>query len=167
MQTRRISQVSGTNRNSFYYHYETLEDLARKAFMRNAAVAKPLIMSLITRFRFGVDEGFQPDENLADHAKRVMLCARSESPFLRHLVNEMLREIWFDELGIDENLLTIDEKTEVDFIFGGLVNVLGSNAAAESPLLLTRLAASRVGQTSLTILQDMAEEQRTSRSKAQ
>ena len=29
---RRISQTADTNRNSFYYHYDSLEDLARKAF---------------------------------------------------------------------------------------------------------------------------------------
>ena len=26
---RRVSQAAGANRNSFYYHYECLEDLAR------------------------------------------------------------------------------------------------------------------------------------------
>ncbi|ACV22877.1 DNA-binding transcriptional repressor FabR [Slackia heliotrinireducens] len=36
---RRISQAAGINRNSFYYHYESMEDLARKAFLNNAASA--------------------------------------------------------------------------------------------------------------------------------
>ena len=31
----RISQESGTNRNSFYYHYKDIDDLARSAFINN------------------------------------------------------------------------------------------------------------------------------------
>ena len=32
----RISQEAGINRNSFYYHYKDIDDLAYIAFMNNA-----------------------------------------------------------------------------------------------------------------------------------
>ena len=32
----RVSQEAGINRNSFYYHYKDINDLAYQAFMRNA-----------------------------------------------------------------------------------------------------------------------------------
>lgn len=154
---RRVSQTAGTNRNSFYYHYESLEDLARKAFLSNAANAYPLISSLITGFWDGTAQPAQPDGATVEHARRVMLCARSESPFLRDLVGELLRDTWFGVLGIDESLLSVDDWTQVEFIFGGLVAVLGSDGAAESPLVVAGLAASRMGRASLDALREMAE----------
>ena len=44
----RISQESGVNRNSFYYHYEDMNDLAYKAFKNNAGpeVSKALFGEL-------------------------------------------------------------------------------------------------------------------------
>ncbi len=153
---RRVSQAAGTNRNSFYYHYESLEDLARKAFLDNAAGAHPLISSLIAGFRDGDTQPVRPDDNAIEHAKRVMLCARSESPFLRGMVGELIRDAWLEELGIDDSRLTTEERAQVEFIFAGLVAVLGSAEAAESPLVMTRLATSRMGQASIATLREMA-----------
>lgn len=153
---RRVSQAAGANRNSFYYHYECLEDLARKAFLNNAASAHPLVSTLIAGFQDGGVQHLRPDEDVVEHARRVMLCARSESPFLRGMVGELLRDIWFDELGIDGSLLSAEDRVQVEFIFAGLVAVLGSTEAAESPFAVSRLAASPMGRASMMVLRGMA-----------
>lgn len=133
---RRVSQTSGTNRNSFYYHYECLEDLARKAFQDNAEGARPLVSSLLAGLQSDIGPGVRIDSSMVTHAERVMLCARSESPFLRRLVQELLREAWFAELGIDESSLTEDDHIQCDFIFAGLVSVLGGGVVAKSPQIM-------------------------------
>ena len=164
---RRISQTAGTNRNSFYYHYDSLEDLARKAFLNNAEGARPLISSLIAGLRGSVEAAAHQGNGLVAHAERVMLCARSESPFLKHMVNELLRNAWFDELGIDGTRLSEDDWAQVEFIFAGLVAVLGSNAVAKSPIIMTHLAEGRVGQACITALRQIAEAQSASSTSAQ
>lgn len=156
---RRVSQAAGTNRNSFYYHYEGLEDLARKAFLGNAAGAHPLISSLVAGFRDGGAQPVPLDEGVVEHARRVMLCARSESPFLKGMVGELLRDAWFGELGIDAHLLSADDRVQVEFIFAGLVSVLGSAEATESPLVMPRLAASPMGRAAVAALREMVESQ--------
>lgn len=156
---RRISQESGTNRNSFYYHYDGLEDLARKAFMNNAEIARPLILSLIAGLQGGVAQQLQLDEEVVVHAQRVMLCARSESPFLRRLVNELLRDTWFEELGVDAGRLSPEESMQVEFIFGGLVAVLGGPEVEESPLIMPALANSDMGRVAVKTLKGIAEAQ--------
>jgi len=153
---RRVSQAAGANRNSFYYHYECLEDLARKAFLNNAAGAHPLISTLIADFQDKGVHHLRPDDATVEHAQRVMLCARSESPFLRSMVSELLRDIWLDELGIDAELLSAEDRAQVEFIFAGLVAVLGSAEAAESPFAVSRLAASPMGRASMMVLRGMA-----------
>ena len=156
---RRVSQTSGTNRNSFYYHYDSLEDLARKAFLNNASGAHPFISSLIAGLQDGGTQPRRPDNETIEHARRVMLCARSESPFLRRMASELLRDAWFDELGIDAALLSKDDRAQVEFIFAGLIAVLGSAEAAESPLVVVRLSSSRMGKASIAALREMADRQ--------
>jgi len=156
---RRVTQLAGVNRNSFYYHYDSMEGLAREAFMGNAADARSLISRLIAGFRDDSTRLAQPAGSTLEHAKRVMLCARSESPFLKSLVNNMLRDVWLGELGIEQNLLSKEDRAQVEFIFAGLVAVLGGAEASESPLVMARLADSRIGRASLAALQDMAKRQ--------
>lgn len=49
----RVSQEAGINRNSFYYHYRDINDLAYKAFVRNAdnEVTRTLISALLSSFQ--------------------------------------------------------------------------------------------------------------------
>ncbi len=156
---RRISQESETNRNSFYYHYNGLEDLARMAFVNNAERARPLVSSLVVGLQGGVTQQLQLNEEVITHAQRVMLCARSESPFLRRLVNELLRDTWFEELGVDSGRLSPEEMMQVEFIFGGLVAVLGGPEVEESPLIMSALANSDIGRAAIETLKGIAEAQ--------
>ena len=131
----RISQESGVNRNSFYYHYKDIDDLALIAFRKNIEneTSGQLIPALLSAFdnengKFAV--AFDP--SVLPYSKRVMLCAGSDSAYLRRLVRDILKEAWFDALSIREELLSTDEKLQVHFIFAGLVEMLGSQDISRS-----------------------------------
>ena len=156
---RLISQESGTNRNSFYYHYTDINDLAYKAFRNNAnkEVTETLIPALLSALE-GYDriEVSELDPSILMHSGRIMLCAGSDSPYLRQLVEELLKDIWFDALGIREDLLSESEKLQVGFIFAGLVATLGSREVRESPLQMLMLAQTEIGRTILSTLKGIA-----------
>lgn len=159
----RISQESGVNRNSFYYHYEDMNDLAYKAFKNNAgtdvskALFGVLLMSLQGEKK---DLAKAIDPMLISHAQKIMLCAGSDSVFLNQMVYDLLKEIWLDELSIREDLLSTEEQLQLRFIFAGLVSVLGSPEVKEVPRLMTALSQTAIGKTAITTLQSIAESQR-------
>jgi hypothetical protein len=72
------------------------------------------------------------------------------------MVGELLRDTWLNELGIDRKLLSVENRVQVEFIFAGLVAVLGSAMAAESPLVISQLATSPMGRVAVETLQKMA-----------
>ena len=158
----RISQESGANRNSFYYHYEDLNDLAFKAFKNNAGaeVSKALFSVLFQSLQ---GEQAKPanavDPLIISHAQKIMLCARSDSSFLNQMVHDLLKEIWLDEFSIREELLSTEEQLQIRFIFAGLVSVLGSPDVKEAPKLMADLAQTAIGKTAISTLKTIAESQ--------
>lgn len=153
----RISQEAGTNRNSFYYHYKDIDDLAYQAFMNNASneVSKTLVSALLSAFREGQSAPVF-DMSVLPHSKRIMLCARSDSPYLNQLVNDLLKTIWFDSMSIKLELLSADEKLQVCFISAGLVAVLGSQEIKNNPLFMSALCQSEIGKAIISTMKNIA-----------
>lgn len=158
----RISQESGTNRNAFYYHYKNIDDMARKAFLRNADkdVSRALIAMLLSNSK---DDNAMAeltiDSAIVEHSRRIMLCAGSDSPYLNSLVYDQLKKIWFDYMSIREDLLSTEEKIQVRFIFAGLVAVLGSQEIKECPLLMSKLAKTDIGKTFIATIREISTNQ--------
>lgn len=158
----RISQESGVNRNSFYYHYEDINDLAYKAFKNNAGaeVSKALFGLLFASLQGGKTKPAKAvDPMLISHAQKIMLCAGSGSAFLNQMVHDLLKEIWLDEFSIREDLLSAEDRLQIRFIFAGMVSVLGSPDVKEAPNLMTELALTSIGKTAIATLQSIAESQ--------
>lgn len=159
----RICQESGINRNSFYYHYNDIDDLARTAFKNNAAeeISAALFSVLLSSFQ---DEPNQSaahfDPSILPHSKRIMLCAASDSPFLNQLVRDLLRQIWFDALSIDESLLTTIEKLQINFIFSGLTNILGQAEIRTSPVLMSELSQTEIGKAAIETMKTISSKQK-------
>ena len=153
----RVSQEAGINRNSFYYHYRDIDDLAQKAFMNNAdnEVSKTLVSALLSAFQEG-KTALVFDLSILPYSKRIMLCARSDSPYLNQLVNNLLKTVWFDSLSIKEELMSEDEMLQSRFISAGLVSVLGSQEIKNNPLAMSTLSQTEIGKVIIATMKNIA-----------
>ena len=159
----RIAQESGVNRNSFYYHYKDMDDLAYQAFKNNAETepSRQLIATLLSIFQTKESENIPAfDLSVLPHSKRIMLCARSESSYLKQLVSAFLKEIWLNTFSIKEELLTLQEKLQINFIITGIIATLGSEEIKESPLLMLKLAQTEMGKAMVSTLETIAAAQK-------
>ena len=89
-----------------------------------------------------------------------MLCARSESSYLKQLVSAFLKEIWLNTFSIKEELLTLQEKLQINFIITGIIATLGSEEIKESPLLMLKLAQTEMGKAMVSTLETIAAAQK-------
>ena len=158
---QQISKESGTNRNSFYYHYEDINDLARTAFRNNAKQVVTQIFSTVLLASENKD--YIPDNTLVlstlQQSKRLMLCAGSNSAFLNQMVQELLRDIWFEVFGIKKELLTPVENLQVSFIFSGITTILGDPIISKNPLHMIDLTQTDIWQTSFLTIKEIAKSQ--------
>ncbi len=160
---RRVAQAAGVNRNSFYYHYRDIDDLAYQVVKHNAEheVAKAWLAGLLAAFQ---GDGDWPvvtaDAAILPHAERIILCARSDSSYLQQLTTDLLRQVWFDIFAIDAKRLTAVERLQVDFVFAGLLATLKSREIQGSPASLALLVQTELGQTILSTLEKIAAAQK-------
>ena len=147
---RLISQESGTN------------DLAAKAFSNNMNTrASQILIGVLLNELNGEYYVERPtfDPDILIHSRRIMLCARSESSYLKGLVGDMLKQTWFDAFSIKEELLSETERLEISFIFSGLVAVLDSKEVKDSSLKMYELAQSELGKTIIAELKKISASQ--------
>lgn len=158
----RISQESGVNRNSFYYHYRDIDDLAYTAFKNNVEneTSGKLIPTLLAKFQdTNGQSAITVDPAILPYAERVMLCAGSDSPYLRRMVGNLLKESWFTALSIREELLSPVEKLQVNFIFSGIVETLGCLEIRESPFSMSILSQTEIGKAAISTMKSISSSQ--------
>lgn len=155
----RICQESGANRNSFYYHYSDIDDLASKAFKNNAGgeVTAALFSVLLSSLQDKQDRSSADfDPSILPHSKRIMLCAASDSAFLNRLVRDLLKQIWFEALSINDDLLSTVDILQIDFIFSGLTAILGRSEIRTSPFLMTELSQTEIGKAAINTMKNIS-----------
>lgn len=161
---RKISQESGTNRNAFYYHYRDIDDLADKAFdgIAGSEASEALMSVLLSEFnnrRRNADLDRVKDPSVLIQSKRIMLCAGSDSVYLKRKVQDILRGVWLGSFSIREELLSVEERLQISFIFAGLVDILGNKAIQETPLSMLSLSQSEIGQAIINTMRSISESQ--------
>lgn len=125
---KELSKRAAINPNTFYYHYETMDELAIDAFEEDKLTEIPDII-----FK-GIVSGSQiqllnsiKNIMLNDRWKRLRYFTRDDSPFLRHHFIHTVEEYWLSIIGISKEELTDDERLDFEFILYGVVTMLGNH----------------------------------------
>lgn len=120
-----LVREAGVNRNSFYYHYTDLDDLARGA-TDNVVLSEiaHLIASGLTPASEQVDQ-LSRVPGMAERVRRMLILTGSHSTArLRGIVREAVQDIWLAEFGLEREDLEPQEEAALDFIAGGAMALL-------------------------------------------
>ncbi|MGO1183877.1 MAG: TetR/AcrR family transcriptional regulator [Micrococcaceae bacterium] len=120
-----IVRAAGVNRNSFYYHYSDLGDLAHSAVTHLMVSGVPRLIA--EGFSIGsqevdrlIDEGAN-DENFA---RMVIVAGPHSTAELREILKGALVDIWAAAFDLDLDTLTPEARSTVQFVLGGLLELL-------------------------------------------
>lgn len=151
---RDVARVAGVNKNTFYYHYHHLDELAADAIAEalpyefSAAVLKRLLV---------FDEVTSPDhipslpsEGISNAMKAIskhsavsseefsqklarlqLLAGPHGSPALQVLLKDTMVNAWCELLGLDRTQFGDESLLAVDFLYGGILGILMHCAANE------------------------------------
>lgn len=127
---RRVVDHAGINHNTFYYHFDNVEDLARKSFGESAAKGVLNVLPLMM-----AKGSFDPDllvgnESLRVGYGRARSLVRSGSPLFVGIVQRELAYQIEKRIGVGWDDLTDSERARVVFLWGGLSSLVATEEAA-------------------------------------
>ena len=137
-----LAKRAEVNHNTIYYYYENIDDLAISLFEKNLIPEMPsLLISSLTIDGFDLQSYYlYPD--IIKRLKKNRLFARGDSPFLLNHLKQRFIQIWLQNAGIRQEELPKENRLELEFIFSGLISILGSSVVEEDlsiiPALLKR-----------------------------
>ena len=152
-----LAKEAGINRNTLYYHYDNLYEVASRSFSKviRDEASMVLIDTLLSAPQNLSNKWEQLELN--DRLKKIHLLARSDSPLMRSLLKDAIISRWFSKLGIDLQSLTSEMQLQIDYIASGFISVLGNPGIEKNPLLLKSFPNSIIGRAAIQTLLQMAD----------
>ena len=150
-----LAREAGINRNSLYYHYGNMQEVAEAAFGNVLSdEASMAFMDMLLAGPAEIVQNWEP-MGLTDKIRKVHLFARSNSPLLRSLLEKTLISRWFRKLGIQREALSPEELLRIDYISNGFIGILGNRAVADDPRILASFPGSPIGKAAIQTMQQM------------
>lgn len=152
---KKLAGVAGVNPNTFYYHFATMDDLAKAALEEvQLSELPPLLMS---RFLTGTfPAGALPDPGLLEERwQKIRLFLRSDSTVLQQHVYDLLERYWMAAIGVSKETLTREEYLDLTFLLNGAVAVIRQQDREYDLGFLQTLPERPLGKGILQTLDDL------------
>ena len=126
---RLITERAKVNHNTFYYHFQNIDEMAVRFFEDNipsrlvdlmveTSMGKPLDLNAI-----------KSETDIEEHYRRVRMVVRSGSFDFAAMGRGRLIEHWLERAGLSSEELSRADRARVNYIWGGITNVIASNDA--------------------------------------
>lgn len=149
---RGLVRESGVNKNTFYYHFEDVDDLVRQA---TRDVLEPaLLLELLSMMQGGavhVQTRIQ-DPGFAKRLGRVRTIARAKgTPELQDTLKRAIADAWSRALELDPADLDEPQRIALEFALGGIISVLAHTNEDGSETTPDQVIESGVPQAALVV----------------
>ena len=127
---RLITQRAGVNPNTFYYHFENIDDMAVQFFEDNIPTR---LIDLMVEVSMGKPIDVQviaSEPDIEKHYQRVRAVVRSGSMDFAKQGRERLIKHWMERAGLLEGDLSRSDRARVNYLWGGVTAVISSDDAA-------------------------------------
>ena len=155
MTARGVAAAAGVNHNTFYRHFDSLEDMAGKLF-EDATMADVPPMLMVAAAQGSLAEAAMSVTPDPEALRRAVLFARSGSSLLTELVREKLTNAWLAAAGMRIEDLDEAQRIDVDIIFGGIVAAMGDPLIRPDTAFIALTMTRPLGQAMITTLSGFA-----------
>ena len=152
-----VSEVvrrAGLNRNTFYYHFADIDDMAEKVVEETLMSDLPGI--LVSELNHGVGvvvDSLLVDKSIRKRFDRVCLLAgKNSSPRLQEMLKTAIADNWKNYLSIETGKLGYEDQLVFEFCLGGVFSLLAFRADNETNPPIRDMFATDFGKTALTAI---------------
>lgn len=135
---KRLADKANVNHKTIYYYYDNIDHMAKDLFEENLAShfsQDNFFLAVLNDY----PEEFLRNQYFEVGARRTILYSRSDSPFLNGIFKEYIRKSWLLSMGLTEEDLSEDEKTELEFILSGIIALPGKDFSLDNIRRILRM----------------------------
>lgn len=121
---RALSNHAHVNHNTFYRYFESIDDLAKKAFEEVVPKHAPEILRKAVALEDINPFVFFNYAMFRDYSRFARLFVMSDSLYLNQVMQDTIKRIWLDYLNVQEKDLAEEERIAVSFVLGGLISAM-------------------------------------------
>jgi AcrR family transcriptional regulator len=148
---RGLVRESGVNKNTFYYHFEGIDDLARQA--TRDALEPELLLEMLSMMQGGAMPARIQSPGFAKRLERVRAIARAKgTPELQDKLKQAIADVWSTALGFVPADLGESQRIALEFALGGIISVLAHANEDGSEPTPDQIASAGVPQAAAIIL---------------
>ena len=154
----QLCRAARVNKNTFYYHFENLDQLACIA---TESVLDPAFVSAVIEgtAKGAIVSDFLANQELSRRLDRVCLLADDNaSPRLRRMLRDAVVNAWESKLGIKADRLDLKGRASLEFVLGGFLGVLALRSREGDHFELTALQDAAHLSHAFAILDEIASE---------
>lgn len=144
MTGRELRRRAGVSHNTFYYHFASMDDMARQMFRGIGIEQGPPAMLAILQGGGVAAEIAASIPNFAQRYHHVCLMAGSASPMIISMLHDAVMAAWINAVGLKESDLTPGDRIDLEFAFGGVIALMGSGAM-DDPAAFVSFAERQMG----------------------
>ncbi len=152
-----ISQRAKVNHNTFYYYYDSLDDMVEHLLSENLIPKLPAqIIQNLAADTFIPNE-YIDNEDVRFRFKRICLLSGANStPWIVDRVKQNIMDIWLASANLTRSMLTHDEEIALCFIFGGMLSIIGEYGQAGDLSAFRSIANGPIGAGLTTVIRQIA-----------
>lgn len=122
---KKLTSTAGVNPNTFYYHYDTLDSLAKDAFDDEKLHEIPSIIleKLIHDETFSINDALEY-VIIGERWTKLRLFVTSDSMLLQQHLYDTLESFWLSLIGTDKESLSKADLIDLTFILHGAVSII-------------------------------------------
>lgn len=153
---KKLSQAAQVNPNTFYYHYDSMDDLALEALNDEKLYEIP---SIIHEKFLSTDQTALREALgyvvIGDRWKRIRLFVNSDSMILRQHLYDMMEQFWLSMIGIQKEALSGEDILDLSFVLHGAMAIIEQQKEQYSFDFINALPDRPLGQGILQTLETL------------
>lgn len=150
-----LSKRAKVNHNLIYYYFENINEMAEKLFQANISEGLPqqFIGALLNG---NLDtHALMNSPRQMKHIMRMRLFMRDDSAYLNGIAKRAIMTEWAASANLSLDELTEAERIDLNFIFSGIVSILGSKQFENDPHAAAGFITRPIGQGIIATLKDL------------
>ena len=136
---KMITNEAGVNRNTIYYHFDNIDEMARQFFIDEFRE------TILPNYDLEIVDLSSNKRELV-RWQRISLFTCKKSEYLESIIRNELRQYWMRQINAKYEDLAFKDKIQIEFILSGTLTSIAMARESNDPNIISELTETEIGK---------------------